>query len=81
MIFEGKVVKAKAHIDCPYCGKVCEFDYEEINKCKYKNIYLKLPCCNSMLTMFTDAPAGISRHQYFSVTFSDINDNSNNEVK
>ena len=32
MIIKGKIVEAKAHIDCPYCGKVCEFDYEEINK-------------------------------------------------
>ena len=81
MIFEGKIVEAKAHIDCPYCGKVCEFDYEEINKCKCKIIHLKFPCCNSKLEISTDTPVGISRHQYFDVTFSDITDNSNNEVK
>jgi hypothetical protein len=80
MIFEGKVVQAKAHIDCPYCGKVCEFDYEEINKCKCKTIYLKFPCCNSTLKVFTDR-SGINRHQYFNVTYSDITDNSGNEVK
>ena len=69
-IFEGKVVKAKAHIDCPYCGKVCEFDYEEINKSEGNFIGLKFPCCDVVRQMTKTPPIGLSTHQYFSVTFS-----------
>ena len=70
MIIEGKIVEAKAHIDCPYCGKVCEFDYEEINKSEGNFIGLKFPCCDMVLGMNKNPPVGLSRHQYFSVTFS-----------
>ena len=69
MIFEGKVVKAKAHIDCHYCGKVCEFDYEEILKSKEDIVNLKFPCCGVVRQMPKNPPVGLSRHQYFRVTF------------
>ena len=69
MIIKGKVVKAKAHIDCPYCGKVCEFEYEETNKSEGNFIGLKFPCCDMVLGMNKNPPVGLSRHLYFSVTF------------
>lgn len=70
MIFEGKVVKAKAHIDCPYCSKVCEFDYEEILKSKEDIFNFKFPCCGVVRQIAKYPPIGLSPHQYFSVTFS-----------
>ena len=70
MIFEGKVVKAKAHIDCPYWGKVCEFDYEEILKSKEDIFNFKFPCCGVVRQIAKYPPIGLSPHQYFSVTFS-----------
>ena len=70
MIIKGEIVEAKAHIDCPYCGKVCEFDYEEINKSKGNFIGLKFPCCGVLIHMAKNPPVGLSSHQYFSVTFS-----------
>ena len=69
MIIEGKVVEAKAHIDCPYCSKVCEFDYEEILKNKGNFIGLKFPCCGVVIHMTKQTPVGLTPHQYFSVTF------------
>ena len=70
MIIEGKVVKAKAHIDCPCCDKVGEFDYEEILKSKESFVSLKFPCCGVVIQMDKYPPVGLSPHQYFSVTFS-----------
>lgn len=70
MIIKGEIVEAKAHIDCPYCGKVCEFDYEEILKSKEDIVNLKFPCCGVVRQMDKNPPIGLNLHQYFSVTFS-----------
>ena len=70
MIIEGKIVEAKAHIDCPYCHKVCEFNYEEILRGKEDFVDLKFPCCGVVRQMTKHPPIGLSFHQHFSVTFS-----------
>jgi hypothetical protein len=70
MVIKGEIVEAKAHVDCPYCSKVCEFDYEEILKSKEDIVYLKFPCCGVVRQMTKNPPIGLSSHQYFSVTFS-----------